>query len=740
MSLIPLGLKCFEQSVLNIGTFCRKAFRQQHFESITLFTTLQMSGGKGDTWIRGLLAKSVEKQRRKSRRVEDARTARQKEQERLARLRGEVMESGNLRNQDGCESGRRSLQVEISGQSSASLTGEVDGIVSGRGEDSESSILEQKEQEKLSNLGGSRDQSEHGKGSERKCQEEEEQSTSLNQMPEITKVSVAHREGGVDGKQLVDDEKTDASPPKKRKKLKHSKSEKKKRNSVNIQKEDGEEVVFIEVKEKKDHPIEVIDIEDQSDGEETLQPKKKKGKKKKEKGKIKKKRQEARFYKNPLFDAPDQTEYLSNGNTLDVDIDQRKGLLEGSETSVISLGTRFGTECESTQEASFMSEVNSILKFSSNSSSSSGVSNNGGESTSTQSSSKPGFTSRKKTLPNGSRPGPQSKKSFSAGGRKRRFTKEEDAVILRALHADGNEVASVSLAKELGRSQASLKSRLRKLQTGDLKKRHMAYALTEDLAIMDMVIPYVSQELEGRVPNWEWLRLAEENGQRRPCQSLRSRWEHHLRPWLLQHQAGTLNLSINSVLLSHLVSSYSSVDSIVWSEVAKMGEFIGHTESSLRGMFYSKLYKNAQRKGKVQLVTLKEIAEVEEARIKKERMTEAVKERQMEVIKYWSDKKKMNLVDKLLQEEKQNLLARKAGQRRVETLKEKQYQEELRGKKLSPLKEKQKKGGSPLKGRKKKSENKKQYESLPRLDHKHNKYSARLSDTYNLDEPILAQV
>ena len=416
MSLIPLGLKCFEQSVLNIGTFCRKAFRQQHFESITLFTTLQMSGGKGDTWIRGLLAKSVEKQRRKSRRVEDARTARQKEQERLARLRGEVMESGILRNQDGCECGRRSLQVEDSGQSSASLGGSG-GIDSGVGEDSEPS-LKQKEQEKLSNLGGSRDQSEHGKESERtrlsenakRKRQEEEQSSSLNQMPEITKVSVAHREGGVDGKQLVDDEKTDASPPKKRKKLKHSKGEKKRRNSVNIQKEDGEEVVFIEVKEKKDHPIEVIDIEDQSDGEETLQPKKKK--RKKEKGKIKKKQQEARFYKNPLFDAPDQTEYLSNGNTLDVDIDQRKGLLEGSDTSVISLGTRFGTECESTQEASFMSEVNSILKFSFNSSSSSGVSNNGGESTSTQSSSKPGFTSKKKTLPNGSRPGPQSKKSF----------------------------------------------------------------------------------------------------------------------------------------------------------------------------------------------------------------------------------------------------------------------------------------------------------------------------------------
>merc|ERR1719220_3261787 len=112
------------------------------------------------------------------------------------------------------------------------------------------------------------------------------------------------------------------------------------------------------------------------------------------------------------------------------------------------------------------------------------------------------------------------KKTYSAGGRKRIFTQEEDAVILSALPTEGAEFDFVSLAKDLGRSQASVRSRFRKLQAGDTKKRRMAFALSEDKAIIDMVFPYVDQVLEGRVPNWEWLRMAEEMCPRR-CQSLR---------------------------------------------------------------------------------------------------------------------------------------------------------------------------------------------------------------------------
>merc|ERR1711962_435123 len=88
--------------------------------------------------------------------------------------------------------------------------------------------------------------------------------------------------------------------------------------------------------------------------------------------------------------------------------------------------------------------------------------------------------------------------------------------------------------------------------------------------------------------------------------------------------------------------------------VAKKADFRGHTEASLRGMFYSKLVKCAARalgKG-IQLVTLREVAEVQSARVERE-TRRSVQERQEEVIKYWGDKRKtMELMDSLLQEQK----------------------------------------------------------------------------------------
>jgi len=400
-------------------------------------------------------------------------------------------------------------------------------------------------------------------------------------------------------------------------------------------------------------------------------------------------------------------------------------------TSVASMGTGFETDGESSlkssQEESFVSEVNSNISSSASRNLISMVSTNFEEI-------EDGGLSTQRSVSEGGLMGKGMKKTYSAGGRKKRFTQEEDAVILSALQREGEVIDFASLAKELGRSYASVRGRLRKLQAGDTKKRHMAFALSEDMAIMDMVLPYVGQVLGGRVPNWEWLRMADEMGQRR-CQSLRSRWEHYLKPWLLQHQTGTLNLSINNLLLAHLVSSFSSIDAIVWSEVAKMKEFVGHTESSLRSLFYSKLYKNAQNiLGKERyLVTLKEVAEVEQARVEEETIRKGVKERQEEVIKYWTDRKKNTLVDSLLQEEKKNLLhARKVGQRKMETSKEDRIQGETRKNQLVPVKKKQKKGAAV----------KRQFESLPlvpRLDHKHNKFSARLADSYNLEQPVLAQ-
>ena len=60
---------------------------------LLLTETLQMPKSKGDQRIWGLLAQSVEQVKKKSGKVENARTVRQREKDRLARLRGAELES-----------------------------------------------------------------------------------------------------------------------------------------------------------------------------------------------------------------------------------------------------------------------------------------------------------------------------------------------------------------------------------------------------------------------------------------------------------------------------------------------------------------------------------------------------------------------------------------------------------------------------------------------------------------------
>merc|ERR1711920_1011518 len=73
-------------------------------------------------------------------------------------------------------------------------------------------------------------------------------------------------------------------------------------------------------------PVEVIVIEDPSDEGEALLKKNKKKKKEKLKKRKRKQENEARFYKNPLFD-------LSNGNVPHVE-DQSKDLSEEADFSM----------------------------------------------------------------------------------------------------------------------------------------------------------------------------------------------------------------------------------------------------------------------------------------------------------------------------------------------------------------------------------------------------------------------
>ena len=74
---------------------------------LLLTETLQMPKSKGDQRIWGLLAQSVEQVKKKSGKVENARTVRQREKDRLARLRGTAADSASELESATSLSGRR---------------------------------------------------------------------------------------------------------------------------------------------------------------------------------------------------------------------------------------------------------------------------------------------------------------------------------------------------------------------------------------------------------------------------------------------------------------------------------------------------------------------------------------------------------------------------------------------------------------------------------------------------------
>ena len=107
----------------------------------------------------------------------------------------------------------------------------------------------------------------------------------------------------------------------------------------------------------------------------------------------------------------------------------------------------------------------------------------------------------------------------------KKFSPEEDRVLLSALARQGEGVSANLLAKQLGRFDASVRHRLTKLRTGSRTKGRQSYSLLEDRLILDMVLGHMEGELEdfeGRIPNQEWARLVGQLPSRR-AQSLRSR-------------------------------------------------------------------------------------------------------------------------------------------------------------------------------------------------------------------------
>eukprot|EP00092_Neocalanus_flemingeri_P090025 GFUD01113999.1.p1 GENE.GFUD01113999.1~~GFUD01113999.1.p1 ORF type:complete len:242 (+),score=55.56 GFUD01113999.1:64-726(+) len=200
----------------------------------------------------------------------------------------------------------------------------------------------------------------------------------------------------------------------------------------------------------------------------------------------------------------------------------------------------------------------------------------------------------------------------------------------------GDQINFSKLAKELNRTYKTISVRIEKLKTGKTWREVRQYTLTEDLVIIDAVL----KELKGNslekldLPSYrEWKTIGDQIG--RQERHVKFRWEYYLKPWLLQHFSGTLNLDIRRMLANYLADNFEGVDSVNWLSVASRTEFW----TSLRYQ-YVKLFNRSKLKmnGSGEEVTLKHIADITNKQFKEgtfKQISEKTLTRQKKIIDYF---------------------------------------------------------------------------------------------------------
>ena len=134
--------------------------------------------------------------------------------------------------------------------------------------------------------------------------------------------------------------------------------------------------------------------------------------------------------------------------------------------------------------------------------------------------------------------------------------------------------------------------------------------MTEDLSVLDAALKYLDKQSlkDLSIPNRNWIEIGEKIGRDRL--SPRKRWEYMLKPWILQHYSGTLNLEIRRPLANYLVEQFEDINSIDWLSVISKTEFAGHTLPSLRKKFTNLILCTKQFQPEhSEEITLKMIAE-----------------------------------------------------------------------------------------------------------------------------------
>ena len=197
------------------------------------------------------------------------------------------------------------------------------------------------------------------------------------------------------------------------------------------------------------------------------------------------------------------------------------------------------------------------------------------------------------------------------------YTKEEDDQILNAIETYGDNLNYCKLAKQLGRTNGSVHTRVKKLRRGERsRKQKTLFTLEEDLLIMDSVLPDLHKfPLKDLVisSSGEIIQKFSTDLNRNKI-NISKRWRDDLQPWILQYYNGTLNLDIRRMLLNYLKDTFGSRDAIDWLLVAKRPDFVGHTESSLRRVFFTSVdivRRHEKLKNlKSEEITLNQIADV----------------------------------------------------------------------------------------------------------------------------------
>ena len=219
-----------------------------------------------------------------------------------------------------------------------------------------------------------------------------------------------------------------------------------------------------------------------------------------------------------------------------------------------------------------------------------------------------------------------------------RFSPEEDKILLDAVETFGENINTSELAEQLKRPHNSVRNRLEILKTE--KKKIRSYSSIEDLLIVEAVVKHLpgkSLEMLDLPSYGDWKPVAVQLDRRQT--HVRNRWEYYLKPWLLQHYSGTLNLDIRRMLTNYLADNYEDVESIDWKEVAGREEFKGHTEVSLHYYFGAYMIQRARLKlnGEIGNITLRHIQMNENELFKNSNLRkvgEKVLVRQKEVIDY----------------------------------------------------------------------------------------------------------